>query len=546
MSRPSTPIYGHPSQFPGVNFPIGTLWYADQESFDTVSYADDESSDNESIDSDSDYESEQNIDSDSDTESEPADIPDDESDISDNESVTSIDSGFSDAMSSIIDPLSEGWDPSSSSEEESDNESENDPSDSEPSDSDSECDSDNESDTSSCCLGEERFATLAITKIWPGSDPADILVEKQRSYEYMRSTAVTHLPTAEKYVVRAPWWEDDCSDVKSQLERIRFLQESTTLPTVSVIMYDLTPENPLERSYIVTNLGNGKILREVYKDLDHQTRCQITKEVGQMYRQMLQTQFSVPGDIITNDRDELLLAQITSQNIGSDERLLGSLEPSYDANNGIYSQLSKAHEVQKPSVTEVMYTLFDKWRTQVLASHEESDNPRWMLRNAMEQIHQQGYLQDVPFTHCNAGFDWDSILVDPSRFADGRNIITAIRDLDNLEFSPAFSPCLQPHRLWNLELDSEQCGAHWQWTFEQDIEGFGAFKLPDTEEGRELKAIFDEAAGPIYRLFAYDPVYIMAHHLWKFCLQNTLSTCEMRSIRKVVRTWKQMRREELL
>jgi hypothetical protein len=36
------------------------------------------------------------------------------------------------------------------------------------------------------------------------------------------------------------------------------------------------------------------------------------------------------------------------------------------------------------------------------------------------------------------------------------------------------------------------------------------------EEGLQVKQAFDEAAGPLYRRLAYDPVYTLVRRLWEF------------------------------
>ncbi|KAK3986394.1 hypothetical protein QBC44DRAFT_373193 [Cladorrhinum sp. PSN332] len=501
--------------------------------------ADDESSDIESTTSE---DAPADADSDSDSESDGDGMPDGNSEAG-------ADSGY-DTGSYFSSDMDSDHEYSSSSSEDDDND------DAEPSGSDHDSNASGGSTASSYYYSEERFATfqdrirtLAHTKIWPGSNPADILVEKQKSHMYMRASVVTHLPTLEQCVVRVPWWDIHGVLVKEQLDHIRFVEQFTTnIPSVSVVISDLSSENPIERPYIVTRSAAGKNLSEIYKDLGHQTRCQIAQEVGEMYRNMLETQYSVPGNVIINDKNEVLVAPLTEQIVGTEDAMYDEPKPSYEAaNDGLYPAFTTANQSKIPeqSVTEIMYIMFDKWRSHfwakagqygvsVEADMERTDKAHFVAYD----MRRHGCLEEgMPFTLGIGGFDWDTVMVDPSRSADGLNLITAIRDLDRLEFGPAFNQCIPPLRLWDPENENEE-GKPWV-LFKQTITGCQA--PPTTDEGREIKAIFDEAAGPIYRRFAYDPLYVMARNVWKYAVENFPTSEYLSDCRPMIRMWKRMK-----
>ncbi|KAK4163133.1 hypothetical protein QBC43DRAFT_67587 [Cladorrhinum sp. PSN259] len=418
-----------------------------------------------------------------------------------------------------------------------------------PGSEDSDSDSDTDSNNSDGSIGTNASTYFFV---WPGSDPAEVKVDKLKSHRYMRTTAVTHLPTGERRIVRSPWWTSDAvRSVKQELDHIQFLKRHTNLPAASVVIASLNPDSCLGRPYIVTEAIPGQILSEVYQDLSHQVKCRIAKEVGDMYRHMLEVQFPVPGDIMLDDiTNEVVVAPFTVQQVVED----ATPRPSQRyANEGLYPAFSKPEEVwPADTVFEVMDCLFKKWRAVRRGDPNDSDYDEVDAEVKLEWIsrpHYQAYdmntrfrlFDGVPFTLCNGGFDWDAVVVDPSRVhepAEVAGLITAISDLPALEFAPAFNQCKPPVRLWNPEYENEE-GLPWV-RIEDAVANCRA--EPSTEEGKEIKAIFDEAAGDVYRRFAYDPIYVMARRLWRFAFENFASYSCINESERMLRMWKVMRR----
>ncbi|KXX78375.1 hypothetical protein MMYC01_206010 [Madurella mycetomatis] len=38
----------------------------------------------------------------------------------------------------------------------------------------------------------------------------------------------------------------------------------------------------------------------------------------------------------------------------------------------------------------------------------------------------------------------------------------------------------------------------------------------------QVQGAFDEAAGPLFRRYAYDPVYVLVRRLWRFALEGVM------------------------
>lgn len=81
--------------------------------------------------------------------------------------------------------------------------------------------------------------------------------------------------------------------------------------------------------------------------------------------------------------------------------------------------------------------------------------------------------------------------------------------LGNAVLTPSFLSCIQPFWLWT------------DWNDEDISEENGriAGEEPGTHEDRELKRVFEEAAGPEYMRFAYSTPYRLARTLLVYAIQ---------------------------
>lgn len=381
----------------------------------------------------------------------------------------------------------------------------------------------------------DRVRDLAAAKIWPGStDPEDLLVERHHSYWYYRALSVTHLPTGEQRFIRTAWQSHD-ELFKEELDRMKFAEKYTQIPVASVLMSDATGDNPLGCPYYVSERAPGDNLKEINKGLDHETRCQMAKELGQLYRHMLETQFPVPGKIMVTDKGKVVVAPTDAHTITPTiDGLHPSPHASYEAaNSGFYPsyvQGQPGEPIASQSVPQAMYSLIGKWITHRISHPHQyvwhhprmvNDPIGWqrLTQALVFELEQGGHLDNVPFTlQLHHTFEETAILADPSRLKRGENVITAIRDLEGLEFGPAFNQCRPPIWLWDWNNNHNRREGKSLVSIGTALARCKA-EAP-TDEGREIKAIFDEAAGPVYRRFAYDPVYVIARRAWRFCWEE--------------------------
>ena len=146
-----------------------------------------------------------------------------------------------------------------------------------------------------------------------------------------------------------------------------------------------------------------------------------------------------------------------------------------------------------------------------------------------------GYFRNVPFC-LRWRIDDECLVVDqadpagsnPFMVAEDANpdaqqppTITQYRTwpADSDGFLPAFLACYPPEWIWDFAplpddgWDQPRKGV--QWLFDNAATVTHA-EL--SEEQLEVKQIFDEAAGPLYRRFAYEPVYVLLRTLCEFAI----------------------------
>lgn len=120
-----------------------------------------------------------------------------------------------------------------------------------------------------------------------------------------------------------------------------------------------------------------------------------------------------------------------------------------------------------------------------------------------------------------------NILVGPISSAQSR-AITGIIDWDLAIFGPPFMSCKPPMWLWawNDKDVEDECLAN---------------NTPSTPELCELKQLFEDAAGPMYRQFAYDAKYRLARKLMHFAINGSWSNEDYREWQSLMAEWKEVR-----
>ncbi|KAI1391653.1 uncharacterized protein F4822DRAFT_192411 [Hypoxylon trugodes] len=153
--------------------------------------------------------------------------------------------------------------------------------------------------------------------------------------------------------------------------------------------------------------------------------------------------------------------------------------------------------VTTESTFQVLKACFHHWSSCPLSGVNAGIRDR--LIQMASDMNDLGLFDNMPICLTHMQLDYDNIFVDRHAHGDSP-IISAITDWDTATFAPMFMVCVPPSWLWMRAENNE--------TFSRAV-----IDGPTSPEARELKQLFEDAAGPDYMRFAYEPMYDWARLL---------------------------------
>lgn len=427
--------------------------------------------------------------------------------------------------------------------------------------SSSELDSkDAQSESSSIVYGHESFAdfqpkVLALVRstIWPHSQPNDeIIVERLRGGGFNRILGLTLTHSQSKgqyptnvqpietrasrtpveYILRIPRF--DASQVDADVAALLFVQRflnaeqqnrKPEIPAPRVILFDETEDNCLESSFMVQNRLPGQPLIDAYPQLGHKQQLRVAQDLGQAYRRMLAISSAQAGSLVlpydnkTLEADVHVTAWDPCAAIFSDEvQRVRTSTPYRAGRNG-------------ESVLELLKRTFQDQKAEI-----QEKLPKDLLRPAridqfctmVSEMNAHGYFKNFNghFALSHLDLEPRNILVDPDSSSDSP-IISGILDWDSAVLAPAFMSCAPPMWIWN-------------WQEDEDEDERLANEEPATIEQKELKTVFEAAAGARYIHSAYHPAYRLARRLVRFAIHGIRSSEDDDEAEDMLKEWQSL------
>ncbi|KAI1501895.1 hypothetical protein F5X99DRAFT_408512 [Biscogniauxia marginata] len=185
------------------------------------------------------------------------------------------------------------------------------------------------------------------------------------------------------------------------------------------------------------------------------------------------------------------------------------------------------------SVLEILTSLIQARKADRMAKYGDNIIDRIymdQLCTMASELDVDGWLSDVPISLAHRDFGPHNILVNVDTDKQ-LPIISAVLDWDSAVLVPMFLACTPPIWLWGWKIDEEE-------------DERTANDIPPTPEARELKQIFEDAAGPDYIRFAYRPEYRLARQLCTFALDGMASNERLREAGDMFTEWKQIRQSQ--
>ncbi|CAM1503315.1 Fc.00g080910.m01.CDS01 [Cosmosporella sp. VM-42] len=381
--------------------------------------------------------------------------------------------------------------------------------------------------------------SLACNTVWPDADDKDVTLERMEGGGYNHIVGLNRRTAGAdesqdqvaQYILRIPRLNERDCWMDREVAIMRFVREHTKIPVPEVIMFDETTNNVLESPYMVQTRIQGLPTIFHYKELNHQEQCRFAQELGAIVRQMLDTQSSRPGKLalpadalnfnapfqVVPLPTRVMRARGNQSACRSDDPLL--ITP--------YSN-APAHE----SIAEWLTTHFQARK--VLYLEELLDARELALEvdaccRMVSELDSEGWFTNVPTSLAHLDFAPRNVLINPTSDTS-QPIISAILDWDSAILAPAFMACAPP--LWV-----------WAWVDDEEEDERTANDEPATPQQRLLKKLFEDAAGPEYLKFAYEPVYRLARRLVQFAVEG-VPMCDMSDgIWEMIEEWKDIRRQ---
>ncbi|KAK5100988.1 hypothetical protein LTS08_004594 [Lithohypha guttulata] len=388
---------------------------------------------------------------------------------------------------------------------------------------------DGESDTSTLVYGQEAFETfkdkvpILVRQVLSTSDDQGIEVERTRGGGYNRITAfrVIHKATdenaarEEKYILRVPRWDE--RPILGHVLLLEFLKKCFKIPVPDTIAYDITDKNVIESPYMIQRFIEGRSLLEGYLELGFKQRCQVAKQLGDVYA---------------------ALSKIRSQHIGKLGHFgdVESYEPSSPNQYAIHAMEDTStpqswpydDSLLFPKTSTLLSTIFE-YRNSVAVAETPIDDFRSEYNTAfmkvVEEMDQAGLFKDVALSLCHLDFEPRNMLL----IAENDSAhISAILDWDSATFAPMFVACKPPSWLW-------------AWNSDDDEDELQANDEPESPENQEIKRIFEEAAGPESARFAYNPAYRLARSLVKLGFFDLSYNEDIKEVDAMLEEWTKLK-----
>lgn len=275
------------------------------------------------------------------------------------------------------------------------------------------------------------------------------------------------------------------------LAPLQILRQQSTIPIPEVVHFDTTTSNPLDKAYAIMKRLPGSSLWPSWYELTHETKCLIAQTLGKVFAEMHSITSTVAGKPTLStshaESSEGSLAIAPLDKLETDivvPYVIGSASlNTFDTICGIIEHQKHLLITNGPD-DEVELGFFDGWQT--IASE----------MNDLGMFDQDGYC----LSHLD--FEARNIMLE-------QQTITGILDWDTALFVPLFMSCVPPFWIWT-EKDDED---------DERLPG----EIPPTAELRQIKEMFEEAAGPTYLRYAYLPQYRIARTLFQFIIRGLRS-----------------------
>lgn len=382
-----------------------------------------------------------------------------------------------------------------------------------------EWETDSESDSSTADYDHEPFETFKVkalelcsTVLAPSH--GKISVEQMHGGGFNRITGVSVCGSegsaASQYILRVPRFQD--AQLDRDLAPLELLRRRSKTRIPRVVAFDMTRSNILNSPYMIQTRLPGSSLFPVYPSMPHKTRCAIAKELGGFLSEMHSIRSVTAGKLTLSPSLGSLMVQ-PFNSTETDATLLYKSGPAAQ------------------TTSDMLHTTLKHGKELALAQSGPNQLFRvsifdYFIAMALEMT-ALGILDESYYCLCHLDLEPRNILVSPPS-SNQPQAITGIVDWDSALFAPPFMSCSPPMWLW-------------AWNAEDKEDERLANNTPQTPELCELKEMFEQAAGPAYRRFAYGAQYRLARKLMQLAIDGLQSDEDLIAAEVLLAEWIEVR-----
>lgn len=181
------------------------------------------------------------------------------------------------------------------------------------------------------------------------------------------------------------------------------MQKLGSIPVPDVVAFDETPENKLGNPYILQNRLPGTDLLHTFPEIDHDQKCRVAEEFGQVFHAMLSRKCAVAG--------RLVLPHTVSSSEDDGDQI--SVEPLFQ------SELPTGDQVKHSLTTKDLLTRIFKERKRGFEDISNKSEAEYMNRfSAMTmELHVGGWFANNDISVCHLDFEPRNVLIDITKDA---------------------------------------------------------------------------------------------------------------------------------
>ncbi|KAI1397808.1 hypothetical protein F4819DRAFT_470788 [Hypoxylon fuscum] len=387
-----------------------------------------------------------------------------------------------------------------------------------------------------------RVVNLALHKIWPDATAEEINVERMSGGGENRIIGISRQPTQgpdthTRYILRVPRFDVDAIQIGIQADVLQILHQNGKIPVPMIVDLGETGSNELNRKYMIQHRIPGTALITSYPELSHQERCTLARELGHVFNELLAFTGVATGLLVKSDdtaQNQLLPWQCRELMWATEWRP----QPIEQLETKILlpwqrTDIGQATENVPQGIDEMLIAMFTTQK------HVEKmlrpDSPLGTdlfdrFCKMTSELAAEGWFTNCHISLAHLDLEPRNILVNPTSNSN-LPIISAVIDWDNSLFAPQFMCCAPPMWLW-------------AWLDNEDEDERMANEEPPTPEARQLKQLFEEAAGAEYLRFAYAPAYRLARRLFDFALHGMYYSHIFKEAEDMLDEWATIRQSE--